>query len=72
VETDKSQEDYEKYQKFLEEYEKDLKELKTMGKNMSKDFITEEMAERNIKSHLKEEQILERKLGNKFLTKIDP
>ena len=43
-----------------------------MSKSLAKDVITEEMAEQSIQSHLKEEQVLEKKLGSKFLTKIDP
>ena len=42
-----------------------------MGDSLGKDIITEDDAKREIQDNDKEEQEIERQLGNKYLTKIE-
>lgn len=64
---------YGKYLALMKSYEDDLAELEAKVNQIPKeDFITEKDTERAIRDHFREEEALEKSLGRKYLTKIDP
>ena len=68
----KEQSVVEKYQNLLKSYEDDLAELKRKENEIPKeDVVTVEDERRALKNHFEEEQALERRVGKKYLTKID-
>ena len=67
--TDPQQSAFDKYQELLKQYEKDLAEIKAKEKDIPvDDVLTEEYHNQVINSYQEEEQIMEKKLGSRFLT----
>jgi len=63
---------YNRYLAYMREYENDLADLEAKARQIpTKDFITSEDEERVIRDHFKEEELLEKSIGKKFLTKIE-
>ncbi|CDW83616.1 UNKNOWN [Stylonychia lemnae] len=68
---DTQEKEYEKYQQILEDYQKDFDEIKNLSQTIEPDVITNEFAEEAVRRYQREDILLEQRLGNKYLTKID-
>lgn len=62
--------DYAYYEQFLAEYQKDLVEIQKLHSTIEEDVIKEDHAEMDVKRHLQEEIITEKRLGSRYLTRI--
>ncbi len=71
IETPDYDKEFQYYEKILRDYENNMKEIKEMSNAIEDDVINEEDAINEVKQHMQEERNLEKRLGSRFIAKID-